>query len=415
MPPTLTSIAPHRGHTGGGTYVELRGTGFRLTPPAPDVLPAPRQLTRMRVDFGGVAAARVEVIDAETLVAFTPVHDPGPVDVVVQALDETPARAVTAAGPFALGGGATLTARVGVSADEQSVVLPGGTLTADELAALLNAFRSLRASVVGGRVQLQTDARGASVVLTLAGDARAVLGLPESAAGAATLEDVPGESATLVGSFAFLRPDLQVKAFPTLAIEALITELKRQVIANVHVATDSDFDPETGAVLNSAIVKVPSLTLADIQIPDSIMPVGRVPGEEETADGTSLVREAEDLVDVIITVVGVSDSPIEAVNLMSVCRRFFRKNGGLKATGCPYEDGYPLVHEFGSDARITAERNGENLHSFTMLVAIRGVPVGDMPIRDDGARPDGVPAGTRMESVTEVAWPQTDGPEVSIG
>lgn len=70
VPPTpaLTDLLPTTGSPAGGTRVLVRGAGF-----LPDI----------RVTFGGVAAPLVEVWDASTLVATTPVGTPATVDVRV--------------------------------------------------------------------------------------------------------------------------------------------------------------------------------------------------------------------------------------------------------------------------------------------------------------------------------------------
>lgn len=74
--PTVTSILPRTGHTGGDTLVEIRGTNFALPPPPPSKGKAPEQPQRVRVLFGGVEAERVEAAGADLLYAWTPSHDP---------------------------------------------------------------------------------------------------------------------------------------------------------------------------------------------------------------------------------------------------------------------------------------------------------------------------------------------------
>jgi IPT/TIG domain len=68
--PTITSVTPNFGPTGGGTSVTITGTNFG----------APASAT-----FGGVAATNVVVVNSTTMTATTPAHAAGPVDVIVQA------------------------------------------------------------------------------------------------------------------------------------------------------------------------------------------------------------------------------------------------------------------------------------------------------------------------------------------
>lgn len=72
--PTITSLSPASGHTGGQTLVEIVGTNFRVPayPPAEGVTETP---VTMRVTFGGEAGTLVGVIDEETLLVLTPSHD----------------------------------------------------------------------------------------------------------------------------------------------------------------------------------------------------------------------------------------------------------------------------------------------------------------------------------------------------
>jgi hypothetical protein len=70
--PTLTSISPARGVTGGGEAVVLTGTGFTGT---------------TGVFFGGAAATSFNVVSDTQIDAITPARNPGPVDVVVTNAD----------------------------------------------------------------------------------------------------------------------------------------------------------------------------------------------------------------------------------------------------------------------------------------------------------------------------------------
>jgi len=67
-PPTLVSVSPERGTTLGGDTVTLSGTDF---------------LPDSTVEFGGVPAVSVTFVGASTLIAETPPHAAGTVDVAV--------------------------------------------------------------------------------------------------------------------------------------------------------------------------------------------------------------------------------------------------------------------------------------------------------------------------------------------
>lgn len=69
-PPSIASLSPAAGTRSGGTVVTIRGGGFSTAVP-------------VNVMFGGVAATEVTVVDAVTLMARTPAHAPGFVDVAI--------------------------------------------------------------------------------------------------------------------------------------------------------------------------------------------------------------------------------------------------------------------------------------------------------------------------------------------
>lgn len=418
MPPTIATVLPAKGHTGGATLIEITGSGFVLPPGPGDALPAPAPVARMRVSFGGVAADGVEVTDAGTLYCFTPVHDVGVVDVTVQELAELPAEARSAAGPFPLVGGETLELIV-LEGEVQSVTIGVGEITPGaatpaQVAAALNRFVGVQVTVVDGRVRIRTDARGPAAKLQInGGTARTALGLDTDVrVGNAELELV-GQPATAAGAFEFVRPDLTVKMPVTLVLEQLQVELRRQVLDNVHFATHSDFDADTGDLLNTAILaRVPAIVLADVQLPDSRLPVSKSPTEDDAdgEDGVSLVREPEDLVDALVTLLIVTDSPIELFNLTAITRRWARKNTRLLVGGSEY----PMTYEVGSTIQVSAQRGGDNLHTATSLITILGIPIGDLPIAYTGPMPGGVKQGTRYESVTQLGWPQTSPPDLGL-
>jgi hypothetical protein len=87
--PTIDSISPATGPTGGLTLVDVVGSGFRLplAPPASGPTPPPR--VTVEVLINGRRARDVQVLAADRLTARTPPGDAGVVDVIVRNLDDT--------------------------------------------------------------------------------------------------------------------------------------------------------------------------------------------------------------------------------------------------------------------------------------------------------------------------------------
>ncbi|HTM89353.1 MAG TPA: IPT/TIG domain-containing protein [Terriglobales bacterium] len=70
--PTVTSVSPNSGPTGGGTTVTIGGTNF---------------LSGAGVSFGGTAASNVTVVNSTSITATTPAHAAGTVNLVVTNTD----------------------------------------------------------------------------------------------------------------------------------------------------------------------------------------------------------------------------------------------------------------------------------------------------------------------------------------
>ena len=102
--PTLSSITPTTGLSGGRPLVQLAGSGFRLpsppNPTAPRASAYPKPPPSVLVTFDGIAATRVQVVSETLLRCLAPKHSParlrgpdgnpvsGTADVVVQNLDD---------------------------------------------------------------------------------------------------------------------------------------------------------------------------------------------------------------------------------------------------------------------------------------------------------------------------------------
>lgn len=76
MVPTIVSITPAVGHTGGRTLVEIVGTGFALPPAPPATGSPPDPAPSVQVTIGGVPALQVWAISSTLLRCLTPIHDP---------------------------------------------------------------------------------------------------------------------------------------------------------------------------------------------------------------------------------------------------------------------------------------------------------------------------------------------------
>jgi hypothetical protein len=74
--PTITSVTPTRGHSGGGQVIKIVGTNFALPPPPPPTGIVPEAPPTVRVFIGGTEARLVRVASATTLYVTTERRDP---------------------------------------------------------------------------------------------------------------------------------------------------------------------------------------------------------------------------------------------------------------------------------------------------------------------------------------------------
>jgi hypothetical protein len=86
--PTIITVTPAAGPTGGRTLVAIAGTNFRLPPDPPATGPVPVGNPTVSITFGGVPALRVRVFTSTLLVALTPIYDLGAVAVQLKNLDD---------------------------------------------------------------------------------------------------------------------------------------------------------------------------------------------------------------------------------------------------------------------------------------------------------------------------------------
>lgn len=327
--PTISSVSPAAGHSGGKTLVEITGTNFRLptAPPAVNGI-TPEAEPSLLVTFGGTAAKRVDVLSTTRAYVLTPIGDPSdtPIDVVVTNL----------------------------------------------------------------------DADGA---------------------------EIPGETATLASVWRFVRPDVTDERSDLVRlVDAFVAELKRQITPNVVWPEDTDYDGDTGDTLSvTEVPAFPGLIVAATELADNAFYSERSKIEVENPDDSDGFIEMEPpvTVDLVFTVVGVSDNTKELLNLAAVTKRFFRKNPYLTMARDPDDSSkgevsYEMNAEDAPNVRIKTEATTDNVKTFAITARVLGFDIETM----HGIRnPDGTPVtgpGGATEAATDVGR-TADGVTVTTG
>lgn len=503
-PPTITSISPRRGHTGGRFLVEILGSGFRVQPVADlgGAAPVEEPPQSVRVLFGDDEATDVQVFDEGRLYCRTPIMSPGrdvfsftadpgtdtltaaghgliegelielatdstlpaplqketpyrainvtadtfqvaettggpaidvtdagagahkvdadaKLDVTLQNVEQAHGTVVSAAGPYDLDDGQTLLVSFD-GGEVQTVVFSSADFsdidaaTAEEVAAALNV------KIVGGRslatsqvVVLQTDAAGpAGSVHVSGGTANAALGFPtEPAVGTTELVQVGGEITVWPKAFAPVRPNLSQEGHLATTVGAFILELRRQILENVAWTTHTDYDDDTGDMINLAeLGQLPALILVGLQTPDNN---DQVTTEEEYqlndptgAEGDFLRVKEPRIIDVLGTLVGVADDDITLLNMMQAVRIFFRDNPRLLVPRDIADPSrgfieYDLETSMNATAAVSNTNNDANVQFFARDFRIEGVRLESMPgLADDGIplQPAGFPGSAVIDA-----------------
>lgn len=201
----------------------------------------------------------------------------------------------------------------------------------------------------------------------------------------AEVEDLDtAEKDTLVSAFTFKRPVIGgVKSDLWRVIDAFIVELKRQVIEEVALTTQVEYDDATADDLSVIkVAKVPAIVLVGPDVRESGGPHSRVVEEfEHTGGGAYDRRRSLDVVDLRFMLHGVDDHTVRLVNLMREVISFFRRNPVLRVLSDPADLG-SAVREFDllppnpSEWRTTTTPNIHNQRRFSGEFRVSGVPVG---------------------------------------
>jgi hypothetical protein len=204
-------------------------------------------------------------------------------------------------------------------------------------------------------------------------------------------EPADGEQAIAPGAFTYVRHPLTHEADLTRLVRALLQELKRQVLENVVLTVQTDFDPDTGDELHlSHIAALPALVLIGPELTENrFFSVNQRP-ELATAPDRFAQRRAPYTVDLGFTVVGVSDHTTELLNLMAATQLFFHRNKVLELDRDPADAhvgrvGYEMDFTPDGDLKVTSQPNEANVRSFSGRFVVRGFDLEDLAgVPDEG-------------------------------
>lgn len=203
---------------------------------------------------------------------------------------------------------------------------------------------------------------------------------------------VPGESATLLGAYRYLRPEVAREWNLTRLVRQILREIKRQVIANVSASVAVDYDDTPADGLNVvAIATLPSLVLSGPTLRQNRFFSINVPHEDvvSTPDGPELERRRPPYtVDLVFTLTAASERTAELLNLMAAVATFLNRNRWLELPRDPDDATLGTVRwEMDADGELRAQLQGkDDVRAFTWGLVVRGFDVDEgLPL--DRGRP----------------------------
>lgn len=327
--PTITRVTPRSGWTGGGSLVEIEGTGFKL-PPAPPpnpTTPVPKPAPSMVVTFGGVPATRVKVVSPTLLRCIHPRGSPDRWAFVYASGKVTPAPGPTAEAP-------------------------------DGAVVQQTAFGTVDVTVANYQPN----------------------GAP-----------VPGESATAEKAFTFRRPRLDRAGVWLRVLDAFLEDLSLATVENVVFAPNVDYDEDGRPAALVGMATGPGIGLVNLRFPSSKDQTQRGPTEVAGDNDTTFLRRAPVWSDMVGALVIVAESDEELFSLMEAVTVYFRVNEGLLMQRDPAGgDHGTILFRYVTDPdgpQVRGRIGRTNTMTASLTVQVRGIPLDSVP----GIEPEALP------------------------
>ncbi len=184
------------------------------------------------------------------------------------------------------------------------------------------------------------------------------------------------EEVIVPSAYTYSRPDLAVSTHLRQTVRTIVEEFKNQVLENVSLTSNTDYDRITGDGLNiTELAKLPALLIIGPSIPENF--ILRTNVKTIVKSGSIFtVHSPPNTVDLEFNLVGVDDHPERILNLLFECKRFFQKNEFLEVLRDPLDIGKgTLKYQLDADSEGFAHNtraNQFNVHSFETSFTIRG-------------------------------------------
>lgn len=195
---------------------------------------------------------------------------------------------------------------------------------------------------------------------------------------------IGGETVTIVGGYSFRRPrtDKLADQDLTRVVAEVINQFKRQVIDNVAITTDTDFDPVTGDSSNYIEpANLPQIVLIGPRLKENRFYSENELPEDSTWDPVIKVRREAKTHDLTFDIMGVTDNLDQMLNLMVIVERMFHKTKFItipKNVGSTDTVDFELDIATDGNMQNNMKANRSNVHTFQGTFLVRGVTSDDL-------------------------------------
>ena len=194
---------------------------------------------------------------------------------------------------------------------------------------------------------------------------------------------IPGETVTAADVYKYRRVQLSDQSDLVRLCRTMIQEWRRQVITNVTMTTNTDFDSETADLLNiTDLAKLPGVVLLGPDMNEDRFFSLNQQRKSAVGSGEFTTRRVPYTVDIEWGILGISDRKIEGINLMAVVQGFFERNKVLRMDRDPADLAagaveYEIDLTDDGDLSSGATPNNSNLRTFSGRFVLRGFDIED--------------------------------------
>lgn len=217
---------------------------------------------------------------------------------------------------------------------------------------------------------------------------------------------ISGESVTAANAFTYIRPahTAEFESDFTRVQRTLLQMLKKQLLAEVNYAVQTDYDPTTGDEMHvTQFAKLPGIVLVGPDLRENRFYSRNDQSENDQPDGTVSVLDGESpagyfetrvpyTVDVLWEVIAASNNKVELLNLQANFVMFMHHNKWISILRNPADASkgsirFELDFQPEGQPQTTTIPNNSNVRSWSAKILIRGFDIEAF----SGLKTDGTP------------------------